>query len=88
MLDDRENTPGDLVHDGNIAQWKQKFCEQTGHSMLCIDETVADMASIMAKACIAFGGIPPGDILEHMPVEVFDTNIRAILKNKKCNCND
>jgi hypothetical protein len=86
MLDDREDTPGDLVHDGNIEQWKQKFCEDTGHTMECVDETVNDMAQLMSKVCDAFGGIPVEEIIEQMGVEQFDKHLRAILAFKECEC--
>ena len=88
MLDDRETTQGDLVHDGNIAQWKQKFCDDSGHSMECVDETIIDMANLLAKTCISFGGIPPEEIIDKMNIECFDEHIRAILNSKDCSCND
>ena len=86
MLDDRESTPGDLVHDGNIEQWKQKFCDDTGHSMACIDETVNNMANLLAKTCIAHGDVPIEDIIDKMGVEQFDKHLRTILNSKDCNC--
>lgn len=87
MLDDRETTEGDLVHDGNIAKWKQKFCDETGYSMECVDETVTDMANLMAKSCHAFGSIPIEEVLGQISVEEFDKHIRAILKSKESDCN-
>lgn len=86
MLDDRVTTEGDLVHDGNIVQWKQQFCDNTGHSMACIDETVQDMAELVSKVCISFEGPDPEELIMQMGVEQFDKHIRAILKNKDCNC--
>ena len=86
MLDDRESTPGDLVHDGNIEQWKQKFCDDTGHTMECIDETVADMAQLVFKVCILFNIYQIDEIIEQMGVEQFDKHLRAILATKDCSC--
>lgn len=86
MIDDRETTEGDVVHDGNIVQWLQKFCDDTGHSMGCIEETVNDMAALLAKTCIAFGEVPIEDMIDKMGVENFDNHIRAILNSKECNC--
>ena len=88
MLDDRQTTEGDLVHDGNISQWKQQFCDETGYSMECVDETVTDMANLIAKTCVAFGDVPIDEILERIGVEEFDKHIRAILKTKDCDCNE
>ena len=87
MLDDRESTPGDLVHDGNIEQWKQKFCEDTHHSMECVNETVNDMAQLLSKTCIAFNVYQVDEIIEAIGVEKFDKHLRAILETKDCYCN-
>jgi len=88
MIDEIETVEGDVVHDGNIAQWQQKFCDDTGHSMSCVSQTVNDMAELAAKACGAFGGVPVDELVEQIGVEEFDKHIRAILKTKECNCND
>ena len=87
MIDELETVEGDVVHDGNIAQWQQKFCDDTGHSMSCVSQTVNDMAELTAKACGAFGGVPVDELVEQIGVEEFDRHIRAILKTKDCSCN-
>ena len=86
MLDDREDTPGDLVHDGNIEQWQQKFCDDTGHTMECVSETVNDMALLISKTCNAFNIYQVDEIIEQMGVEMFDKHLRTILSTKECDC--
>lgn len=86
MLDDRESTEGDIVHQNNELEWRQKFSEDTGHEMECIEETVADMAQLIAKTCSAFGNLPPDEVTAKLDVEVFDKHIRAILNSKDCDC--
>lgn len=88
MLDDLESTRGDLVHDGNIEQWKQKFSADTGHNIECIDETVHDMAVLIAKACQSFDIPQIEEIIEQMGVEKFDKHLRKILSTKDCNCKE
>jgi len=88
MIDEVETIEGDVVHDGNIAQWQQKFCDDTGHSMTCVNQSVNDMAELTAKVCTAFNGVPVDELVEQIGVEEFDKHIRAILKTKDCNCND
>jgi len=88
MLDDREDTPGDLVHDGNEAQWRQKFCDETGHSMECVGETVTGMAEIAAAAANAADAeLYLEDIINQMGVELFEKHLRNILAAKDCECN-
>lgn len=86
MLDDREDSPGDLVHQGNEKQWREKFCEDVGHSMECVEETIDDMVSLMKKISDAFGGVPLEHMVDGIPVEKFDKHLRAILKEKECTC--
>lgn len=84
MLDDRDHT--DVVTKFNEAEWREKFSVDVGHSMECIEETVNEMAKMVAKVCDAFGGIPTDKLIEQMGVEEFDKHLRAILSTKKCNC--
>ena len=86
MFDDREILDGDVVHQHNELEWRQQFSEDTGHSMECIEETVTDMANLMAKVCSAFGNLPTPEIVAKMQPEDFDIHIRAILNSKDCNC--
>ena len=88
MLDDRDKEEGDEVTKFNEATWRKKFCEDVGHTMPCVKETVEDMSQLVAKVCGAFGGIPVDKLVEQIGVEKFDKHLRAILKDKKCNCNE
>lgn len=86
MFDYREETEGDVVHQNNELEWRQKFAKDTGHEMECIEETVADMAELMGKVCLAWGNLPTPEIVAKMQVEDFDKHIRVILDSKDCNC--
>jgi hypothetical protein len=55
--------------------------------MECIEETVTDMAQLLAKVCCAFG-VPQDEILNQITIEQFDYHLRKILDSKDCMCNN
>lgn len=84
MLDDRN---GDLVTKFNEAEWRQKFCDDVGHTNECVDETVKEMAQLVAKVCSSFGISSVDEFIEKaIGVEKFDKHLREILQDKKCDC--
>ena len=86
MLDDRDKEEGDLVTKFNEVRWRKKFCEDVGHSEQCVKETTEEMGKLVAKICDSFGGIPVEGLIDQIGVDMFDTHLRAILSDKKCNC--
>lgn len=87
MLDDRNTGEGDEVTKFNEATWRKKFCEETGHSMQCVEETVNEMAQLVSKVCHSFGIVTVDEFIEKaIGVEKFDKHLREILNDKKCNC--
>jgi hypothetical protein len=77
------------VNKFNESSLRQKFCEQTGHVMLCISETIDDMLSLMAKTYMANGweiDMAIENVIANTSVETFEKHLLSILNQKECNC--
>ena len=85
MLDDRDHT--DVVTSANIGEWKQKFCDDVGHTGLCVEETVTQMGDLVAKVA-GMTGVPLNELIKMIGVERFDKHLREILAGKKCDCKE
>ena len=82
MIDD---VPGDLVTKDNEAEWRQKFCDDVGHTHECVEDTVNKMANII-RAVADIHNAPVDAIIEMIGVEEFDRRLRQLLSLKECNC--
>ena len=83
MLDDRDWVE---VNESNIGQFKQEFCDDVGHTGLCVEETVTQMGDLVAKVAGMVQGLTAEELVNQIGVERFDKHLREILAGKECNC--
>jgi len=82
---DSKDLKENIVHGNNEKDWREMFCDETGHTMKCIEETVDKMAVLLSKVCV----IKNRDILEmisQIGVVKFDKGLKNILSVKTCKC--
>ena len=70
----------------NEKLYREVFCVRQGHSMECVEETVALMGKVLASVYECKTTTPMNMLLENMEIEVFEKHLIDILKSKDCQC--
>ena len=75
----------DIVTSDNELLYRESFCISNNHSIVCVNETVNDMAKIMGCVCNK-ADASIDRIIESIELEVFNHHLQKILDTKHCDC--
>ena len=75
----------DIVTPDNEAKYRELFCIENNHTMICVEETVKQMSTVLACVCVK-ADAPIENVLNDIDIDVFKKHLEKILEQKQCNC--